>query len=225
MKLFNVLLFAVFIFCVSCHVENKQYDPETFKEDMNSLSEEDAAKVRMVILSGAFRQDESIKEMTYGEMIELYDEDWDKKERRRKTEEYEAQKEVIKKPFEKLKLVTMKTGYYENVNLNNAQVIYQPIVIMKWKNISDEPFKDAMKIRVLFIQGDEEINNSEVSFVSYGDSPLEVGLNRQCYVKSDVGYTNSYAISDSKIKARIFFDGELNQEIDIDKEIIGNVIQ
>ena len=64
-------------------------------------------------------------------------------------ESYQVNKKSI---IDKLELVECKTGFYANYD-NNRGIISscQPIVIMKFKNISNEPLNEGIEIEGVFI--------------------------------------------------------------------------
>jgi antitoxin component YwqK of YwqJK toxin-antitoxin module len=128
--------------------------------------------------------------------------------------------------IEKLELVKMETGFYEYKNLNNYQVLYQPMVIMKWKNISDKPLEEKVEIEGVFISDGEEWSKGSDYFQGYSDTPLQPGLARQCAIQSSVGYTNYNSISGAKVKCQIFINQKLYKTVDIkDKYLYTNRIQ
>ena len=52
--------------------------------------------------------------------------------------------------IERLELIKYETGFYEFKDFNSYQLLYQPMVIMKWKNISDEPLSEKIEVFPFF---------------------------------------------------------------------------
>ena len=146
-----------------------------------------------------------------------------------KIKEYEFKdgKKVIP-AIEKLELLQYKTGFYRYQSFDRNQVLYQPIVIMKWKNISNDPLTEVVKIEGVFIDNnkDEELSRSLDYFQGYTDSPLQSGLSRQSYIQSDVGYVDSWSIRKANMSCQIFINGTLYKTVKIKNEhLLSNRIQ
>jgi hypothetical protein len=121
-----------------------------------------------------------------------------------------------------LELVAYKTGFYKYVDLNNYQILFQPIVIMKWKNISNVPFSKKMEIRGIFINNktSEEWDTSHAYFQSSLDSPLQPGISRQTNVKSNTGYTSSWSIDEADISCDIYINDQFYKSIKIKNDYL-----
>ena len=61
--------------------------------------------------------------------------------------------------LDSLELVDYETGYYEYINRNSNILLYQPQIILKFKNKSSIPIKGNVEISAIFIKGDEEWSN------------------------------------------------------------------
>ncbi|MEI8270112.1 MAG: hypothetical protein WCG45_01970 [bacterium] len=130
--------------------------------------------------------------------------------------------------IEKLELVEYKTGFYEYVNYNNNQILYQPILIMKWKNISSEPISKEIKMEALFIdnKNGEEWSQTSSYFQGYSDAPLQVGLSRQLSLQSSVGYKSAYGIENAEISCQIIINKLLYKTVKIQNVFLNsNIIQ
>lgn len=124
--------------------------------------------------------------------------------------------------IEKLELLKMKTGFYEYRDLNSYQVLYQPMVIMKWKNISDKPLEEKIEIEGVFISEGEEWSKGSDYFQGYSDTPLQPGLARQCAIQSSVGYTSYFSISKANVKCQIFINQKLYKTVNIKNEYLSS---
>jgi len=128
--------------------------------------------------------------------------------------------------IEKLELVKYRTGFYEHRDLVHYELLYQPMVIMKWKNISNEPLSESVTIEGIFISGGEEWSKDTDYFQGYSDSPLQPNLARQTSIKSSVGYTSYYSVSNAKVTCQIFINQKLYKTIKIsNKHLASNRIQ
>ena len=121
---------------------------------------------------------------------------------------------------EKLELLIYKTGFFEYRDLVHYELLYQPMVIMKWKNISSEPITETIQIEGVFISKDEELSKATDYFQGYSDPPLQVGLSRQSVVQSSVGYTNASGIYGADISCQIFVNKQLYKTVRIKKDFL-----
>jgi hypothetical protein len=193
MKLFNVLLFTVFIFCMSCNVKDKKFDPETWKKDCMSLSPRDAIKARSVIFATLAKKDNNIKNMTYGEIIDVYDDSYN-------SENVEEVEEENKSPIE---IDSIQTGMYKKYEYSE---VYLPTVLIRFKNTSDKNFEESIQAQVVFVHNGEELGNTTEYLHSSFDPPLLAGITKTISIKSPVGFTFGKEFSDIKIDAHIYFN-------------------
>lgn len=130
-----------------------------------------------------------------------------------KTKEYdfdESGKKIIP-AIERLELVAIKTGFYEYIDNNSNQLLYLPMVIMKWKNKSDQQITESIEIDGVFINNSnmEEMAKTTEYFQGYSDSPLQPNLSRQCFLQSSVGYPNASSIYGINISCQIIVNKQL----------------
>lgn len=121
---------------------------------------------------------------------------------------------------EYLEVVEYKTGYYEYVDYNHGQIIYQPIVILKIKNVSNKPLNESIKITAVFIADDEEWSNESVYFQSSFDTPLQPNISRQTSVKSNVGWTNFLGIGKKNVVCKMMINGDAFQTFKITNKLV-----
>ena len=124
--------------------------------------------------------------------------------------------------LDKVKLVDIKTGFYEQ----NSH--WEPMVIMKWKNISDTPITGEIKIKAVFIENGEEewSTNSSHLHDEYLDAPFRSGISRQVSIHSSVGYQNVAAIRKANVSCQLYFNGHVYKTVKIEnKELSSNLIQ
>jgi len=121
---------------------------------------------------------------------------------------------------EKIELVKMETGFYKNVDVLSLQVLYQPIVLMSWKNISGEPITETIEMEGVFLKEDEEWSKDSDYFQGYSDSPLQPSITRQANLKSHVGYTSSYGVSKTTIYCQIFINKEPFKKVKINNKVL-----
>jgi hypothetical protein len=123
--------------------------------------------------------------------------------------------------IEKLELLDVKSGFYESINMNVNQRLYLPIVILKFKNISNDPLTEYIEIEGLFIDNSksEEFSNTSTYFQGT-TGPLQPGLSRQCLLKSSVGYTSPFGTYNSDISCKILINKQLFRTIKIGAEIL-----
>lgn len=124
--------------------------------------------------------------------------------------------------IERLDLVEYETGFYEYVNYNSNQVLYQPLVIMKWKNKSDQPIEEITQMEGIFINNskNEEMDKAMDFFQGYSDPPLQPNLSRQCALQSSVGYTSAYGIYNADISCQIIINKQLFKTVKIKNEFL-----
>jgi antitoxin component YwqK of YwqJK toxin-antitoxin module len=143
----------------------------------------------------------------------------------KKVKEYDFKNgEKIVPAIEKLELVQYKTGFYEYKNLTHNELLYQPMVIMKWKNVSNESLDETIKIEGIFIDNKkgEEWSKSLDYFQGYSDTPLQVGLSRQSSLQSSVGFTSYWGISGANISCQILINGQLYKTVKIKNEYLSS---
>lgn len=130
--------------------------------------------------------------------------------------------EKIIPAIEQLELVTYKTGFYEYVNYNNNEILYQPMVILKWKNKTASPLTENIEIEGVFINNskNEEMDLASVYFQGYSDSPLQANLSRQCVLQSSVGYTSPAGIYRANISCQILINQQLYKTIKISNSFL-----
>ncbi len=127
---------------------------------------------------------------------------------------------------DKLSLLQYETGFYEYRDLNSLQLLYQPMVIMKLKNISDQPLTEEIQIDGVFISKGEEWSKSTKYFQGFSDLPLDPGLSRQTNLSSSVGFTSYYGISKADIYCNILVNRQQYERLKIeDKLLSSNRIQ
>lgn len=138
-----------------------------------------------------------------------------------KTYDFDSNGNKIIPIEEKLDLVAYKTGFYEYVNYNHNTIVYCPIVIMKFKNISDMPINDdeSVKITATFIENDEELASGNEYLIGYNDPPLSPGVSRQCSIMSTVGPTSYNSIYNANISCQLAINGKPYKTIKIANEI------
>ena len=91
--------------------------------------------------------------------------------------------------IDKLELVTYKTGFFKYIDFNSNQLLYEPMVIMKWKNKSDQAITEEVKIEGVFINNSnkEEMSQASDYFQNDSEVPLQQNLSRQSVLQSNVG--------------------------------------
>ena len=108
-----------------------------------------------------------------------------------------------------VQLIAYKTGYFHAYNLGGTY-IWEPTVIMKWKNVSGTTIDESIKIVGTFLRGNEEWSEESVYLHStYSDSPMSAGLVRREVLKSSVGYQFVEALPSSNIKCDIYVNDKL----------------
>lgn len=156
-----------------------------------------------------FENDLQSKETIYNENDEVI-----------KSYDFDEYGHKILKDIDKLELLKYQTGFYRYADYNKDQVLYQPMVLMKWKNISDEALTKDIKITGVFISGSEEWSTDDSYFqTSYG-TPLQSGLARQANVTSSVGFTSPAGINGANIKCQIYINNQLYKTIKIQNKLL-----
>lgn len=124
--------------------------------------------------------------------------------------------------IERLELVKYETGFYEFKDFNSYQLLYQPMVIMKWKNISNEPLSEKIEMEAIFINNakGEEWSKSSDYFQGYSDAPLQPGLARQSTLQSSVGFTSAYGIYNANISCQILINKQLYKTVKIKNDFL-----
>lgn len=124
--------------------------------------------------------------------------------------------------YEHLELVQYKTGYYEHINYNNGERLYQPIVILKFKNISDIPLDKEIIVTGIFTSNDEEWSNDSYYFQRTSETPLQPNISRQLSVKSDVGWMNPSGVSRANVMCKILINGEVYKTVKIANRFVSS---
>lgn len=122
--------------------------------------------------------------------------------------------------IEKLELVEYKTGFYNYTDLNSLSSIFQPIVIMKWKNISKEPLTESVTIEGVFLSEDEEWSTEFEYLQSSSDNPLQAGISRQIHVKSSTGFKSILGVKDANIRCQIYVNKQLYKTLKINNDYV-----
>ena len=137
-----------------------------------------------------------------------------------KTYDFDSNGNKIIPIDEQIDLIAYRTGFYERIDARYNEVLYCPIVIMKFKNISDTPIDNSerVKITATFINKDEEWSTDNTYLIGYSDSPLSPGISRQCYVMSSVGYTSYYSINQANISCQLSINDKPFKTIKIANE-------
>lgn len=119
-----------------------------------------------------------------------------------------------------LLLLELKTGYYEDVDYNSNQLLYEPMVIMKWKNTSTESLKDDIKIKCVFISNDEEWSTETNYFQGFTDVPLQPGLARQATLKSTTGFKSFLGIGSADVYCQIYVNDIAFKKVKISNNLL-----
>lgn len=108
-----------------------------------------------------------------------------------------------------VQLIAYKTGYFHAYNLGGTY-IWEPTVIMKWKNVSGATIDERIEIVGTFLDGNEEWSEETVYLHStFSDNPMSAGLVRRKTLKSSVGYKYVNALSSANIKCDIYVNDKL----------------
>ncbi len=124
--------------------------------------------------------------------------------------------------YESLELVQYKTGYYEYNDYNKGERLYQPIVILKFKNISGKPLKEEVVVTGVFTSNNEEWSQESFYFQRTWETPLQPDISRQLSVKSDVGWTNPAGVGRANISCKILINGEVYKTIKIANKFVSS---
>lgn len=138
-----------------------------------------------------------------------------------KTYEFDSEGDKIIPIEERLELVAYDTGFYESVNYNRNEVLYCPIVIMKFKNISDSPIKDGYdKINATFLSENEVWDSGFTYLIGLGDPPMSPGIMRQFHIESSVGYLSYNAIGNANIVCQLFINDKPFKTIRVENKVV-----
>lgn len=114
-----------------------------------------------------------------------------------------------------LELEKIETGFYEYIDYNSNQILYQPIVKMKWKNIGNTAISDRVKITGTFISNDEEWGTQTDYFQGYTDAPLEPNLARQSILQCNTGYKSLNGVGKENVSCNIYVNDEFYKKVKI----------
>lgn len=136
--------------------------------------------------------------------------------------EFDSNGQKIIPVIDKLELIEFKTGFYEEVDLFSTRVLYMPTIIMKLKNISDEPITESVYISATFIDNEknEEFGEAVDLFNSSSYNPLQVGISRQSTLGSTVGYRSSWVIDEANISCQVYINEQLLKVVKIDNDLL-----
>ena len=123
----------------------------------------------------------------------------------------------------RLNLVEFRTGYIETIDvLGGGQSIFTPIVIMRWRNISDNSISETVRIRGLFIdnKNNEELNTSLAFLQGPTDLPLQKNITRQLDVRSSFGFVHRAGALSGDISCQIYINDIFIRSVRIDNIIL-----
>lgn len=124
--------------------------------------------------------------------------------------------------IDKLELVEYQSGFYRYTDYNKDQVLYRPMVLMKWKNVSAEALSNFIRIEGVFISGSEELSKDSDLFQSMSGAPLESGFTRQASFKCSVGFVNPLRINGADVKCHIYINKQLYKTIKIENKFLSS---
>ena len=122
--------------------------------------------------------------------------------------------------IDKLELVDIITGFYVHSDMFGIKTLFQPIVIMKWKNATSQAMNEKVKIEGLFISKGEEWSKESSYFQWSHDPPLQAGLARQISLQSSVGYQHPDGVYKSDISCQILINNQLYKTVQIKQDLI-----
>mgnify|MGYP001035107852 CR=1 FL=1 len=105
------------------------------------------------------------------------------------------------------KLVDYTSGYYKDIN-SNGEILYKPMVIMKWKNVSKTPLNGKIEIKGEFFTDDEELCEILDYLQNSSQQPLQPGKIRQTCLKSYIGYKYAAGVAQGNISCNISINGQ-----------------
>jgi hypothetical protein len=134
--------------------------------------------------------------------------------------EYDESGNKIIPPIEKLELVATKTGFYEYRDYSHGELLYQPLVMIKFKNIDKVPFTEKIAFSSTFTSNGEEWANDSAYFNGYGDTPLQPGIVRQITLLCSVGYRSPTGVKNANVECVIYADKKKYKTIKLEKEFL-----
>ena len=123
-------------------------------------------------------------------------------------------------PVEGLELIDFKTGFIEYRNINNNELLYQPAVLLKLKNIRKEEFPENVRFLATFISNGEEWATATANFRGPADTPLQPGIVRQLRLQCSVGYKSHLSVPKADVRCVIYADDKKFKEVKIDSRIL-----
>ncbi len=123
-------------------------------------------------------------------------------------------------PAEGLEPVDFRTGFLEYRNINNNELLYQPAVLLKLKNIRKEDFPENVKFMATFISNGEEWATATANFRNPTDTPLQPGIVRQLRLQCSVGYKSYLSVPKADVRCVIYADDKKFKEVKIDSRIL-----
>ena len=123
-------------------------------------------------------------------------------------------------PVEGLELTDSRTGFLEYRNINNNELLYQPAVLLKLKNIRKEEFPENVRFLATFISNGEEWATATANFRGPADTPLQPGIVRQLRLQCSVGYKSYLSVPKAEVRCVIYADDKEFKEVKIDSRIL-----
>ncbi|MGD0724354.1 MAG: hypothetical protein ABSB63_02200 [Spirochaetia bacterium] len=136
--------------------------------------------------------------------------------------EFDSSGNKIIPNVEKVELVAGETGFYPYRDLQHLQFLLVPIVILKLKNVSNEPISGAVLVQSVFTSKGEEWSSEESIFQSGSLPPLQPGVVRQVSIQSGKGYLNEIAIPKADISCQVSIDKQPLKEFKISNKILSS---
>lgn len=120
-----------------------------------------------------------------------------------------------------LELEAYRTGYFEYIDYSYNKILYCPIVILKFKNISGKPFDIDTELIFTFIENGEIISTTTTNlYYHYGSTPIPVNVSKQCHSMSDVGKVSTYGVNVADIRCEIQMNGKPFKTLKIANKIL-----
>lgn len=143
-------------------------------------------------------------------------------ERGNKIKEYKFDKNGSKilPPSEKLKIISIQTGYDPYHNMSN---LFLPCIAVKFQNNSGKDINDFIKVTAIFIDNSKnEQIATEYSFLTSNSEPFLNGASKQIRLASERGW---YAVQNQDISVKLYLGDELIKTLSVDKREFNGMIQ
>jgi len=134
--------------------------------------------------------------------------------------DYDSKGVRIIPAIDKLELVDVKTGFFAYSNKIYGKVLYQPMVLLKFKNIDTVPLTQKIELHAVYVSRGEELGNVMCYLNEPSGTLFKPDVTKQICLRSDSGYIDLWAIPQADVECHISADKKKYKTISISKDVL-----